>query len=74
MDLKSWIHLIGRRLQVSQQVVQALETLCKRLGANFSPPLIPAPGRIEELSETSPAVYQGLQIAQNTEGKILLFK
>ena len=71
---KSWKHFTGRRLQVPQKVVQAVERLCMRLGVNVRPHVHSAPGCIEELSERSPAICQGLEIEQNTEGKILPFK
>ena len=74
MDLKSWKHFTGRRLQVPQQVVQAAERLCMQLGVNVRPHVHSAPGHIEELSDRSPAICQGLEIEQNTEGKILPFK
>lgn len=74
--LKSWKPFTGstlnrRRPQASDQDVQAIEMLCKQLGVKVSPHALPAPCHIEELSE-SPAVCQALEIAQNTEGKILL--
>lgn len=72
MDLKSWKHFTGKRVQISQQVLQAVEMLCKQLGLYISPCVTPVPGHIEELSEESQAVCQGLEIAQNTEGILIL--